>query len=83
MFLSWFKYTQFVKNQHIENYNQNQNLFKGSLKSDKYELRSVRKIDRSLTQHYRVRGRGGARHFHLGGHWRGQFCNKGRCQWSV
>jgi len=27
--------------------------------------------------------RGGARHFHLGGHWRGQFCNKGSCQWSV
>jgi len=27
--------------------------------------------------------RGGARHLHLGGHWRGQFCNKGSCQWSV
>jgi len=21
--------------------------------------------------------------FILGGHWRGQFCNKGSCQWSV
>ena len=29
------------------------------------------------------RSMGGARHFHLGGHWRGQFCNKGSCQWSV
>jgi len=27
--------------------------------------------------------RGGARHFHLGGHWRGQFSNKGICQWSM
>ena len=24
-----------------------------------------------------VRVMGGARHFHLGDHWRGQFCNKG------
>ena len=30
-----------------------------------------------------VVSRGGARHFHLGGHWKGQFCNKGSCQWSV
>jgi len=30
-----------------------------------------------------VATRGGARHFHLGGHWRGQFCNKGSCQRSV
>ena len=30
-----------------------------------------------------VADRGGARHFHLGGHWRGEFCNKGSCQWSV
>jgi len=28
-------------------------------------------------------GRGGARHFHLGGHWRSQLCNKGSCKWSV
>jgi len=27
--------------------------------------------------------RGEARHFRLEGHWRGQFCNKGSCQWSV
>jgi len=28
-------------------------------------------------------GRGGADIFIWGGHWRGLFCNKGSCQWSV